>query len=84
MKADDHLDPYGYNSYEDYDCEIDRVAAMFSNQPKILDLFRTYKESIYELNCKEQWSVLRYISHSDDSVFGLTQGRYYQSQPPIW
>ena len=54
MKADDHLDPYGYNSYEDYDCEIDRVAAMFSNQPKILDLFRKYKESIYELNCKEQ------------------------------
>ena len=38
LKADDHLDPYGYNSYEDYDCEIDRVAGLFSDQPEILEL----------------------------------------------
>lgn len=77
LKADDHLDPYGYNSYEDYDCEIDRVASLFSDQPEILELFRKYKEAIHELNCKEQWSVLRYIGPSDDSVFGLTHGRCY-------
>lgn len=77
LKADDHLDPYGYDSYEDYDCEIDRVAGLFSNQPEILELFRKYKKAIHELNCKEQWSVLRYIGPSDDSVFGLTHGRCY-------
>ena len=47
LKADDHLDPYGYNSYEDYDCEIDRVAGFFSDQPEILELFRKYKETIH-------------------------------------
>ena len=77
LKADDHLDPYGYDSYEAYNCEIDRVAGMFSDQPEILILFCKYKEAIHEMNRKEQWPVLRYIGPSDDSVFGLTHGKCY-------
>lgn len=77
IKPEDQLDPYGFKSYEEYDREIDRIAHRFAEQPEVLELFVLYKEQIHEMNCKEQWSVLRYIDPTDDRLESLTPDRNY-------
>lgn len=77
IKPEDQLDPYGFNSYEEYDREIDCVAQLFTDQPDMLDLFALFKEQVHAMNCKEQWSVLRYIGPDDGRLFSLTPGRCY-------
>lgn len=77
LDPDDHLDPYGYSSYEEYDQKIDRVAQKFCDQPEKYAMFDRYKQKVHEMNCKEQWSVLRYIGPDDGRLFSLTRGRCY-------
>ena len=71
IKPEDQLDPYGFKSYEEYDLEIDRVAQRFANQPEVIALFTQFKSLVHEMNCKEQWSVLRY-----GRIFSLPQRRF--------
>ena len=77
LDSDDFLDPYGYKSYEEYDREIDRVAQKYCDQPEKYAMLDIYKQRIHEMNCKEQWSVLRYIGPDDGRLFSLTPGRCY-------
>lgn len=73
----DHLDPYGYSSYEEYDSEIDRVMKKYAHREDLCALLCRYKSEIYEMNRKEQWSVLRYLGPDDGRLFSLTPGRCY-------
>lgn len=77
IKPEDQLDPYGFNSYDEYDREIDRIAQRFADQPEVLKLFALFKEQVRAMNCKEQWSVLRYIGPPNDRLESLTPGRNY-------
>lgn len=70
------LDPYGYESLEDYYTEVDKRALQFTDT-SILELLKRYKKRMMELNQKENWSILKYIGEDMDSGFGLTNGRYY-------
>ena len=74
LNPEDQLIPYGFKSYEEYDQEIDRIARRFLDQPQVMDLFGEFKTQIYEMNRKEQWSVLKYIG---TEIAGLTPGRNY-------
>ena len=74
LDPEDQLIPYGFKSYEEYDQEIDRIARRFLDQPQVMDLFGEFKTQIYEMNRKEQWSVLKYIG---TEIAGLTPGRNY-------
>lgn len=74
IPSEDQLTPYGFKSYEEYNQEIDRIARRFLDQPQVMDLFAEFKTQIYEMNRKEQWSVLKYIGTEVD---GLTLGRNY-------
>ena len=77
LMFDEALDPYGFKSYDEYDQEIDRIAQRFAEQPEIASLFEQFKEQIHDMNCKEQWSVLKYIGPTDGHIAGLTPGRNY-------
>ena len=77
IKPEDQLDPYGFKSYEEYDLEIDRVAQRFANQPEVIALFTQFKSLVHEMNCKEQWSVLRYVGPADDRLESLTSDKNY-------
>lgn len=74
LAPEDQLMPYGFKSYEEYNQEINRIAQQFSNQPEVMELFAQLKAQVHEMNCKEQWSVLKYIGPEVD---GLTPGRNY-------
>jgi hypothetical protein len=70
------LDPYGYDSYDDYFSRIDARIADQQN-PEIVNLLREYKEAIFRMNKKENWSVLKYLGEDTDNLIGLKKGRYY-------
>lgn len=71
-----HLDPYGYQSYEEYYAELDKRKSQLSDAA-ILEAFDKFKNRMPELNQKEKWSVLKYVGENTDSFLGLTKGRYY-------
>lgn len=75
-EGEEELDPYGYDSYEEYFAEIDVRMADQQNQ-EIANLLRKYKEAIIQMNKKENWSVLKYLGEDTDSLFGLKKGRHY-------
>ena len=77
LLPDDNLYPYGYNSYEEYYQKIDAAALKFKDKPEIFKLFEQLKEKIIKMNCKENWSVLRYIGPDDGEPLTLTPGRDY-------
>ena len=77
LKPDDNLIPYGYNSYEEYFDEVDRLAEEFKDNPDKYNLFVEFKKVMREMNCKEEWSILRYIGEDDDNLFGVTKGKIY-------
>lgn len=77
LDPEDQLMPYGFKSYEEYNQEIDRIAQRFLVQPEVLDLFAQFKAQVHEMNCKEQWSVLKYVGPKSGGVFGLTPYRNY-------
>ncbi|MBQ8504236.1 MAG: hypothetical protein IJ491_08160 [Clostridia bacterium] len=71
------IDPYGYNSYDDYFKELDKVAERFSGNPEAAELLRKFKSEIKRMNIKEEWSVVKYTGPTDDKAYGLTQGKNY-------
>lgn len=77
IKSEEQLDPYGFRSYEEYDTEIDRVSQGFKDQPEVFAVFAQFKAQIYEMNRKEEWSVLRYVGPADKYLEGLTPGKNY-------
>ena len=68
--------PYNYDSYEEYYDLLDNLIQK-SNDQETADLLQHLKIKMKELNCKEEWSVLKYIGPTDDSCLGLTQGKNY-------
>lgn len=71
------LDPYGFKSYEEYYDFVDRTASGYVNRPDIFNVFEKFKAVMKVMNCKEQWSILKYIGAADHKVAGLTHGRDY-------
>lgn len=70
------LEPYGYQSYEEYYAYLDkkRESLREASDRKLLDNF---KRRVIELNNKDVWSVLKYVGDDIDAPCGLTRGRYY-------
>lgn len=71
------LDPYGFKSYEEYYSAVDKWISIFEDNSNIKALLLLFRKEMQSLNCKENWSILKYVGPSSDSVFGLTPGRYY-------
>ncbi len=69
--------PYNYDSYEEYYGMLDGLIEKYAADSSVADLLRFLKAKMQEMNCKEEWSVLKYIGPSGDSCLGLTQGRNY-------
>lgn len=77
LKPEDSLDPYGYKSYEEYFERVDCVSEQFKDDPDKYDLFVEFKKIMLEMNCKEDWSIMRYIGPDDNNLFGITNGKVY-------
>lgn len=77
MQPGDQLDPYGYDSYKEYFEEIDRIAKKYADKPEVMALFEQFIAQMKEMNCKDEWSVLKYIGPNMEGVFTLTPGRDY-------
>ena len=77
----EHIIPYGYNSYEDYDIQLDEYLNQYGYTDGALNLLGqmliAYKSDIKRRNIKEDWSVVQYIGRSTNTVGGFTHGRYY-------
>ena len=69
--------PYNYDSYEEYYGLIDELIEKYSADITVVDLLQQLKRKMHEMNCKEEWSVLKYIGPTDDSCVGLTKGKNY-------
>ena len=69
--------PYNYESYEEYYALLEDLAVKHSSDSAILELLQQLKTRMQELNCKEDWSVLKYIGPTDNSCLGLTCGKNY-------
>jgi len=73
--------PYGYNSYAEFDEQLDLYIEQYGTlNGEISDfgqLIIKYKEIIHKMNVKENWSVLKYLGESTNNVTGLTHGEYY-------
>lgn len=71
------LEPYGFESYEAYYSAIDKWIGYFKDNEEAISMLQAFRKEMLRLNCKESWSVLKYVGPAMDSVFGLTPGRYY-------
>lgn len=72
------LTPYGYDSYVEYDAQIERYRERFAKEnPELDSLLMQLKQSIRRRNIKENWAVVRYIGETTESVCGLTHGKCY-------
>lgn len=73
----ENMMPYGYESYEEYYSEIDKLAKRYFTEPDVSKMFTEFKAEMFKLNVKENWSVLRYIGKSSNDCMGLTSGCVY-------
>jgi len=77
----EHVIPYGYKSYADFDEQLNQYIEQYGMTGNSLnELGRKlgeYKEEVHRRNIKENWSVLRYLGKTTPDTFGLTHGRYY-------
>lgn len=71
------LFPYNYDSYEDYYNKLDELMRIHSEHVEIVEMLKKVRDKVKEMNCKEEWSVLKYVGPTDDSVLGLTHGKNY-------
>ena len=69
--------PYNYNSYEDYYKILDELIEAYSEQAETVDALKKVRERVKEMNCKEEWSILKYIGPTDYELFSLTHGKNY-------
>lgn len=77
LSPEEHLTPYGYNSYDDYFAYIDKLIIKHQNNSALTKTLEQVKVKVKEMNIKEDWSVLKYIGESDDSFLGLTHNKNY-------
>lgn len=72
--------PYGYKSYAEFYDTIDYYISKYGTSESILnelgDKLVAYKEEVYKMNIKENWSVMKYLGNSTP-FWGLTKGQYY-------
>lgn len=71
------LMPYNFESYGEYYAFIDSLIEKHSNNPNAVALLAQVKQTVLEMNQKEEWSILRYLGPSDDGPCGLTHGKIY-------
>lgn len=77
MIPDVNLFPYNYESYEEYYSTLDSYIERYNDVPETRERLEQFKSKMIEMNQKEEWSVLRYIGPSCDSITGLTYGKTY-------
>ena len=77
LPKEETLDPYGFGSYEEYYSAIDQWITFCKNNEEAVSVLQIFRKEMLLLNCKESWSVLKYVGPSQNSAFGLTPGRYY-------
>jgi hypothetical protein len=73
----EQLIPYGYDSYESYLARIDELIQSHDGETDTMQMLKQLKQSIIELNQKENWSICKYLGESFDDGFGLSHGGYY-------
>ena len=69
--------PYNFDSYEEYFESVDNEIEVHKENTDLVALLLSLKDKVKEMNTKEDWSVLRYVGESDDSLLGLTKGKIY-------
>lgn len=73
----DEIFPYGYNSYEEYYGTINSLISDNACNLELVEKLNELLNKMYEMNQKEEWSVLKYIGPTDKACFGLTHGKTY-------
>jgi len=71
------LFPYNFDSYEEYYSYLEGLISSSSECPDAVEMLMRLKQSVLEMNQKEEWSVLKYLGPSDDDGLGLTHGKNY-------
>ena len=69
--------PYNFNSYEEYFSSVDGEIESRKDNVELVRLLNELKDKVREMNTKEEWSVLKYVGESTDSLLGLTCGKVY-------
>ena len=81
LPGEESVIPYGYDSYEEFDKQLDDYISQYGTEDSKLNrlgqLLTEYKADIKRRNIKENWSVVKYVGKSTGGVGGFTQGRYY-------
>ena len=69
--------PYNFDSYSDYFDSLDMLIEKHVNEPIIRDKLYVVRDTVFKMNQKEEWSILKYIGPTDESCLGLTYGKNY-------
>lgn len=70
--------PYGESSYSSYYEKLESYAAKYREiDPELSADLLKLEETMKAMNVKENWSVVRYVGKSIDSIHGPTHGRCY-------
>ncbi len=77
LNTDETIIPFGYNSYEEYYAYLDEINKENADNKFIKNKIEELKREIRALNIKENWAVVQYVGKTTDSLFGLTNGRFY-------
>ena len=77
LESLDGIFPYGYDSYEEYYGTINTLISNNSDNLELVEKLNEFLNKMYEMNQKEEWSVLKYIGPTDKVCFGLTHGKTY-------
>lgn len=81
LPGEESVIPYGYDSYEEFDKQLDDYISQYGTEDGKLNrlgqLLTEYKADIKRRNIKENWSVVKYVGKSTGGVGGFTHGRYY-------
>lgn len=77
LGSSEGLFPYNFDSYEEYYASVDALIVEHEADNVIVQKLREIRETVAKMNNKKEWSVVKYIGPSDDSCFGLTNGKNY-------
>ncbi len=81
LPKNEHVVPYGYDSYEAFDAHLDEYIAKYGTSDEQLNDFgkriTEYRADIKRRNVKENWSVVKYVGESTGGISGFTHGKYY-------
>lgn len=77
LPSEESITPYGFKSYDEYFAHVDKLIIKHQNNSALAEMLEQVKIKVKEMNIKEEWSVLKYIGASDNSVFSLTHSKNY-------